>query len=73
MLPMSGKAWDYIEEYAARFKERPDDFNPYDASGGNFDDAFEMGVTQGVREACFDILALLNGKTHEDQMPKENK
>jgi len=39
------------------------DFNPHDWSGGNFDDCFSQGSSQGIYDACemilFDISDLL--------------
>jgi len=32
-----------------------EDFNPMDASGGNFDDAYYMGITQGRAELAEEI------------------
>lgn len=37
-----------------------DDFNAYEVSGGNFDDAFSSGVDQGYGDLAREILALLD-------------
>ena len=33
-----------------------DDFNPFERSGGNFDDAYEGGYDDGLRRAAREIL-----------------
>lgn len=43
------------EDYEAIKQGRESgDFNPYDASGGNFDDAFELGYEFAVAEAKYE-------------------
>lgn len=36
-----------------------DDWNPYDASGGNFDDAYEIGVRDGESQLAAELRDLL--------------
>lgn len=36
-----------------------DDFNPNDASGGNFDDAYQLGCDDGELIAWRDILEMI--------------
>lgn len=36
-----------------------DDFNPADFSGGNFDDAFSMGIDQGYGDLAREIHAVM--------------
>ena len=37
-----------------------EDFNPIDYSGGNFDDCFSMGITQGEFDAYSNALGIIN-------------
>jgi hypothetical protein len=52
-----------IEEYEQRYEE---DFNPMDWSGGNFDDAYYMGIEEGKVYGEFAALSkikqMLEGK-----------
>lgn len=41
---------------------KDEDFNPYDISGGNFDDAFEAGVEQGYGDLAREILDVITKK-----------
>jgi hypothetical protein len=55
------KVIDLIKHTAAlKSVTEDDDFNPMDYSGGNFDDAFEMGVEEGYIRFAEDLLDLLN-------------
>ena len=36
--------------------EVPEDFNAYESSGGNFDDAYAMGVEHGRAELAAELL-----------------
>lgn len=36
-----------------------EDFNPYDYSGGNFDDCYQMGLDHGDSDAAREILSIL--------------
>lgn len=49
-----------IQETISEFEEvtESEDFNPYDASGGNFDDAYEMGLDHGRAYGKLSILKL---------------
>lgn len=42
-----------------RCEEDGEDFNPCDASGGNFDDAYQMGVDDGRIDMARDVLGWL--------------
>lgn len=37
-----------------------EDFNPMDYSGGNFDDCFAMGITQGEFDAYSNTLGIIS-------------
>jgi hypothetical protein len=55
---------ELIEEVREGIKEieevtESDDFNPYDASGGNFDDAYQMGYDHGYEYGKLAILELI--------------
>lgn len=39
-----------------------DDFNPMDASGGNFDDAYYMGVEDGETDGEYSAIASILAK-----------
>lgn len=60
---MSQKLVDYLHEIAKKNKTFDDDgegdFNPMDASGGNFDDAWQMGEEDGRIDLAREILARL--------------
>ena len=59
-----------IAELKAKLKEIAEDgansdredFNAHDASGGNFDDAYSLGVTDGEISLARDILEWLGGE-----------
>jgi len=64
---MSEKLNEIIEKYEEKLavatesleemnEENGDDFNPMDASGGNFDDAYEMGRGDGIIEGKYSAL-----------------
>lgn len=42
-----------------------DDFNPSDASGGNFDDAYYMGTEHGHVDGALEVLYKLLSKTKD--------
>lgn len=47
-----------VQEIVDRYDEDepiPEDFNPYDAFGGNMDDAFNSGVQRGREELAAEI------------------
>jgi hypothetical protein len=46
-------------------KERSEDWNPYEASGGNFDDAYDLGITAGEAGIADQLRAILE----EDDIP----
>lgn len=54
-----------IEEYEESFGENFEDFNPYDASGGNFDDAYYMGREHGETYGKLELLYELLRKIEE--------
>lgn len=39
--------------------EADDDFNPYDYSGGNFDDCYHLGMEHADRDTAREILDIL--------------
>ena len=45
--------------------EADDDFNPYDYSGGNFDDCYLLGMEHADRDAAREILNLLGVQIKE--------
>lgn len=48
---------EYLEEIAKRETAIDnEDFNPMEASGGNFDDAYSMGLDDGETELAQHIL-----------------
>ena len=50
-----------IKHHASfELRQDDDDFNPYDYSGGNFDDAFQMGVSDGYILFAQELLRILN-------------
>ena len=68
---MNEKIKNLLEKLAARkcwsdhFIENPEDFNPMDMSGGNYDDAYFGGHADGQAELARDILAMLEEKSDE--------
>lgn len=44
------------------YEDEDGDFNPMDLSGGNFDDAFSLGVDQGAGDLARAVLAVLDGE-----------
>jgi hypothetical protein len=47
---MKQEAIDLINKYAEEtLSSDNEDFNPQDYSGGNFDDAFNLGIDEGYR------------------------
>ena len=49
-----------VEKYASYEDfESDEDFNPFEVSGGNFDDAFSLGVSQGAGDLAREILSLI--------------
>lgn len=55
------KIKSYAEEDSAYDDE---DFNPMEWSGGNFDDAFSLGVDEGYRQFARELLTMI-GKSHD--------
>lgn len=45
--------------------EADDDFNPYDYSGGNFDDCYQMGLEHADSDAAREVLDLLGDPVAE--------
>ncbi len=45
--------------------EADDDFNPYDYSGGNFDDCYQMGLEHADSDTAQEILTLLGDPVGE--------
>ena len=45
--------------------EADDDFNPYDYSGGNFDDCYRLGLEHADADAAREILSLLTQKIED--------
>jgi hypothetical protein len=37
--------------------DNDEDFNPMDASGGNFDDAYNMGISDGEHDARIELAS----------------
>lgn len=60
---------DYVSFYRD-IEDLPEDFNAQDWSGGNFDDAYEMGRERGERELAMGIRVLM--KTFEENKGNEN-
>lgn len=53
-----------LKELREGFEELPEDFNPCDAAGGNFDDAFWMGHENGWTEgAMYELCKLLKDES----------
>lgn len=50
-----------LEALARRstWTEDPEEFNPYEQSGGNFDDAYFAGCSDGATVLARELLALL--------------
>jgi hypothetical protein len=48
-----------IQSEAAEYEPLPEDFNPSDHYGGNFDDAFNAGVRHGRAELAKELSALI--------------
>lgn len=51
-----------LELEAEDYEEITEDFNPYEMSGGNFDDAFWQGYEQGSAQFAVDLLQFLKGE-----------
>ena len=45
--------------------EADDNFNPYDYSGGNFDDCYRLGMEHAAADAAREILSLLTQKIED--------
>ncbi|MGL4585302.1 MAG: hypothetical protein ACRCVU_20285 [Flavobacterium sp.] len=45
--------------------EADDDFNPYDYSGGNFDDCYQLGMEHADADAAREILSILGNPIKE--------
>jgi hypothetical protein len=61
-MSLIGELLNTIEAEASR-EIAPDlneDFNPMDCSGGNFDDAYEMGVEHGYVLFARELLDLIS-------------
>lgn len=50
----------YIRQYVDEEFEREEFFDPQDMFGGNFDDAYNGGVRDGMTELANDINAFIN-------------
>jgi len=49
---------NYLKTVAAKERAQDDeDFNPYDVSGGNFDDAFYTGCSDGEIDLARELLS----------------
>lgn len=51
-----------LELEAEDYEEISEDFNAYEMSGGNFDDAFWQGYEQGSAQLAVDLLQFLKGE-----------
>lgn len=51
-----------LEVEAEGFEPLDEDFNAYEMSGGNFDDAFWQGYEQGSAQFAVDLLQFLKGE-----------
>ena len=62
-----------IDQYQAQVDELEEDydnfedFNAYDASGGNSDDAYDLGMEHGALYATLSILHEILDKLEEDE------
>ena len=63
---------EFIENEIKKLKEEKneidemyEDFNPSDWSGGNFDDAYEIGLSHGETLGRLSLLHVIVGKTYE--------
>ena len=58
---MNEKMMELLEKLAKRdcWSDNPEDFNPMDFSGGNFDDAYFGGVEDGKAELARELLSML--------------
>lgn len=59
-LTISTKLYNTLVALAESYEPPDDDFNPYDNSGGNCDDAYSMGESSGREELAFEIVASHN-------------
>lgn len=50
---------DLQAEAALPVHHEDEEFNAYDMSGGNYDDAYRLGVDAGRRELAREVLAVL--------------
>lgn len=68
VVELTEKEYARFVQDAEQYEESLDieDFNPQDYSGGNFDDCYEMGVTDGINEATFNLVKLLGDPVVED-------
>jgi len=51
-----------LEVEAKDYEPLNEDFNAYEASGGNFDDAFWQGYEQGSAQFAVDLLQFIKGE-----------
>lgn len=51
-----------VELEASEYEELDEDFNAYENSGGNFDDAFWQGYSHGSAEFACELLQFLKGE-----------
>jgi hypothetical protein len=49
-----------VEPLAAEYEEEDEDFNPYEQSGGNFDDAYRLGEDAGETAFAARILGMID-------------
>ena len=62
-----------IDQYQAQVEELEEDFDnfedfsAYEASGGNFDDAYDMGMEHGALYATLSILCEILDKLDEEE------
>ena len=49
----------YCKEYAGEVLYKDEGFNPQDYSGGNFDGAWQGGISDGATAVCNNILVLI--------------
>lgn len=55
-LTISAAIYNTLVSLADIYEPPEDEFNSYDSSGGNFDDAYAMGENSGREELAFDVI-----------------
>lgn len=65
MQELIEKIKQYCETYSGEVTAHQEDFIADDYAGGNVDDAWESGMSDGQTDACNDILAIIENFTKE--------